>query len=576
MLKKFAKYYKPHMKLFLFDLFCAFLVSLCSIVYPILVKLITNNENLSEEVNLILYVGLGLFGIYLLKAILNFIIQYWGHKVGVLIQSDMRRDLFAKFEKLPYTYFDKNKTGTMMSRIVNDLMDISEMAHHAPEDIFLSIITMIGCFIAMGITVNFKLSLIVFAFIPFIVAFAAYRRRKMSKASKKTRVQVGIVNAEVENSLTGVRVTKAYGNEAYENKKFASSISGFQNARMSMYKQMGIFHSGMNFFVDILYLVSLVSGGLFYAFKVDGFSALDFATYLMFITILIDPIRKLINIFDQIQNGMTGFERFIEIMNEDEEDLNLNGINFTGLKEKIEFKDVKFSYENEETKVVLNNMSFIIEKGKTTALVGPTGGGKTTICNLLPRFYKQDQGEILFDGIDSSKFNLVTLRDKIGIVSQDVFLFSGTIRENIVYGNLSCSEEEMIEAAKKANIHQFIMSLEKGYDTDIGERGVRLSGGQKQRISIARAFLKNPEILILDEATSALDTVTEVLIQEAISRLSVGRTVLVVAHRLSTIKNADNIIVLTQNGIEESGTHEELLAKQGIYHSLYNAQFRIF
>ena len=388
----------------------------------------------------------------------------------------MRRDLFAKFEKLPYTYFDKNKTGTMMSRIVNDLMDISEMAHHAPEDIFLSIITMIGCFIAMGITVNFKLSLIVFAFIPFIVAFAAYRRRKMSKASKKTRVQVGIVNAEVENSLTGVRVTKAYGNEAYENKKFASSISGFQNARMSMYKQMGIFHSGMNFFVDILYLVSLVSGGLFYAFKIDGFSALDFATYLMFITILIDPIRKLINIFDQIQNGMTGFERFIEIMNEDEEDLNLNGINFTGLKEKIEFKDVKFSYENEETKVVLNDMSFIIEKGKTTALVGPTGGGKTTICNLLPRFYKQDQGEILFDGIDSSKFNLVTLRDKIGIVSQDVFLFSGTIRENIVYGNLSCSEEEMIEAAKKANIHQFIMSLEKGYDTDIGERGVRLSG----------------------------------------------------------------------------------------------------
>ena len=576
MLKKFAKYYKPHMKLFLFDLFCAFLVSLCSIVYPILVKLITNNENLSEEVNLILYVGLGLFGIYLLKAILNFIIQYWGHKVGVLIQSDMRRDLFAKFEKLPYTYFDKNKTGTMMSRIVNDLMDISEMAHHAPEDIFLSIITMIGCFIAMGITVNFKLSLIVFAFIPFIVAFAAYRRRKMSKASKKTRVQVGIVNAEVENSLTGVRVTKAYGNEAYENKKFASSISGFQNARMSMYKQMGIFHSGMNFFVDILYLVSLVSGGLFYAFKIDGFSALDFATYLMFITILIDPIRKLINIFDQIQNGMTGFERFIEIMNEDEEDLNLNGINFTGLKEKIEFKDVKFSYENEETKVVLNDMSFIIEKGKTTALVGPTGGGKTTICNLLPRFYKQDQGEILFDGIDSSKFNLVTLRDKIGIVSQDVFLFSGTIRENIVYGNLSCSEEEMIEAAKKANIHQFIMSLEKGYDTDIGERGVRLSGGQKQRISIARAFLKNPEILILDEATSALDTVTEVLIQEAISRLSVGRTVLVVAHRLSTIKNADNIIVLTQNGIEESGTHEELLAKQGIYHGLYNAQFRIF
>lgn len=576
MIKEFVKYYKPHMRLFLIDLFCALIVAICNLLYPYLAQRILDNTELSNEVMLVVYIGVALLGIYIIKALLNFVIQYWGHKVGVLIQKDMRRDLFSKFEKLPFTYFDNNKTGTMMSRIVNDLMDISEMAHHGPEDIFLSVVTLIGSFIMMCVTINYKLALVVFAVVPFIVCFAVYRRRKMSKASKNMRIEVGKINASIENSLSGVRVTKAYVNDEYEKEKFEGSLVDFQDARMKSYKQMGLFFSGMNFFTDFLYLLALITGGVFYAYSIDGFSHPEYTAYILYITMLINPIRTLTNIFDQIQNGMTGFERFQEIMKEEEENQNLDGLDFLGLKEKIEFKNIRFNYENEEQKEVLKDLSFVIEKGKTTALVGPSGGGKTTICHLLPRFYIQDEGEILFDGIDSSKFNLPSLRKRIGIVSQDVFLFTGSIRENIMYGNLLCSEEEMINAAKKANIHDFIMSLEHGYDTDIGERGVRLSGGQKQRISIARAFLKNPEILILDEATSALDTVTEVLIQDAISRLSKGRTVLVVAHRLSTIKNADNIIVITSDGIKESGKHQELLDKNGLYHNLYNAQFNIF
>lgn len=576
MLGKFIKYYKPHMRLFLFDLFCAFVVAIINLLYPYLAQKILNNEALGDNYMLIVYVGILLLVIYILKSIFNFIIQYWGHKVGVLIQSDMRRDLFYKFEKLPFSYFDKNKTGTLMSRIINDLMDISEMAHHAPEDVFLSIITLVGSFIMMVVTINYKLALIVFAVIPLIVIFASYRRRKMSRASKATRVEIGKINANVENAISGVRVTKAYVNDSYERERFNKSLKGFQGARMKMYKQMGLFFSGMNFFTDFLYLLALVTGGVFYAFKIDNFSHPEYTAYILYITMMINPIRTLTNIFDQIQNGMTGFERFQEVMNEKEENQNLDGLEFLGLKDNIEFKNVSFNYENKEEKEVLNNLNFVIEKGKTTALVGPSGGGKTTICHLIPRFYVQDQGEILFDGVDSSLFTLPSLRKKIGIVSQDVFLFSGTIKENIAYGNLEASDEEIIEAAKKANIHEFIMSLEHGYDADIGERGVRLSGGQKQRLSIARAFLKNPEILILDEATSALDTVTEVLIQEAIERLSEGRTVLVVAHRLSTIKNADKIIVISPNGIEEIGNHEELLNKKGIYHNLYNAQFNLF
>lgn len=576
MIKKFIKYYKPHMKLFLLDLLCAFIVAIINLIYPYLAQMILNDEQLNEKYMVILYIGILLLIVYVVKAFLNFIIQYWGHKVGVLIQSDMRRDLFSKFEKLPFSYFDNNKVGTLMSRIINDLMDISEMAHHAPEDVFLSLITLIGSFIMMVLTVNYKLALIVFLIVPLIVIYASYRKRKMSKASKNMRIEVGKINASVENSLSGIRVTKAYVNDEYEKNKFEKSLIGFQNARMKSYKQMGLFFSGMNFFTDFMYFLALITGGIFYAFSIDGFSHPQYIAYILYITMMISPIRTLTNIFDQIQNGMTGFERFQEIMDEKEENQNLNGIEFIGLKNKIEFKNVSFNYENNEEKEVLNNLNFVIEKGKTTALVGPSGGGKTTICHLIPRFYIQDSGNIYFDENDSSCFQLSSLRKKIGIVSQDVFLFSGTIKENIAYGNLNATDEEIIEASKKANIHEYIVSLEHGYDADIGERGVRLSGGQKQRISIARAFLKNPDILILDEATSALDTVTELLIQEAIERLSKGRTVLVVAHRLSTIKNADKIIVISQNGIEEIGNHNELINKKGQYYELYNAQFKLF
>lgn len=576
MIKKFIKYYKPHMKLFLLDLFCAFIVAIINLIYPFLAQMILNDEQLNENYMVILYIGILLLIVYVVKAFLNFIIQYWGHKVGVLIQSDMRRDLFSKFEKLPFSYYDNNKVGTLMSRIINDLMDISEMAHHAPEDVFLSLITLIGSFIMMVLTVNYKLALIVFLIVPLIVIYASYRKRKMSKASKNMRIEVGKINASVENSLSGIRVTKAYVNDNYEKNKFEKSLIGFQNTRMKSYKQMGLFFSGMNFFTDFMYFLALITGGVFYAFSIDGFSHPQYTAYILYITMMINPIRTLTNIFDQIQNGMTGFERFQEIMDEKEEYQNLDGVEFVGLKNKIEFKNVSFNYENKEEKEVLNNLNFVIEKGKTTALVGPSGGGKTTICHLIPRFYIQDSGNIYFDEIDSSCFQLSSLRKKIGIVSQDVFLFSGTIKENIAYGNLNATDEEIIEASKKANIHDYIVSLEHGYDADIGERGVRLSGGQKQRISIARAFLKNPDILILDEATSALDTVTELLIQEAIERLSKGRTVLVVAHRLSTIKNADKIIVISQNGIEEVGNHDELINKKGQYYELYNAQFKLF
>ncbi len=576
MIRDFAKFYKPHMKLFLIDLFCALLVAICNLVYPYMAQNIMSKYAPEAKVDIILWIGFGLLGIYILKAFLNFVVQYWGHKVGVLIQADMRNALFAKLQKLPISYYDNNKTGTILSRLINDLMDISEMAHHGPEDIFLSLITLIGAFIMMIITVDFSLAIVVFVTIPFIVAFAVYRRRKLSKASKAMRVETGLINASVENSISGVRVTKAYVNSDYEQRKFEYRSVQFQNARMKSYKQMGFFFSGMNFFTDFLYLLALLVGGIYLANGINGFSSPDYTAYILYITMLINPIRTLVNIFEQIQNGMTGYERFKEVMKECEEDENLEGLEFKGLNKQIEFKDVSFKYNNiEQQREVLSHMNFVIEKGKTTALVGPSGGGKTTICNLLPRFYIQESGEILFDDVDSSKFKLASLRKSIGIVSQDVFLFSGTIKENIIYGNLNATEEEMIDAAKKANIHDFIMTLEKGYDTDIGERGVRLSGGQKQRISIARAFLKNPEILILDEATSALDTITELLIQEAIARLSQGRTVLVVAHRLSTIKNADKIIVLDSTGILEQGTHEELLELNKNYASLYNAQFKL-
>lgn len=573
-LKYFFSFYRPHLKLFIFDLFCALIVALCNLFYPYIAKNIINVYVPEHNLNLI-YIWCGaLLGIYLLKMFLNYSIQYWGHIVGVRIQGDMRKAMFRKLEKLPYTFYDENKTGTIMSRIINDLMDIAELAHHGPEDLFLSVITFIGAFVMLT-TVNVYLALIVFAVIPLILIFAINRRKKQRKAYREMRIRTGEINANVESSIAGIRVAKAYTASKHEIRKFDESNQAFQQARADAYHQMGVFNSGMNFFTDFLYLLAIFAGGLFYYYgQIDSG---EFTMFILYITTLINPIRTFVTIFEQIQSGATGFERFVEIMHEPEEEEAENATVLNGIETGIEYRNVSFHYgkaEEEEARYVIQNFSLTIPKGKTVALVGPSGGGKTTICHLLPRFYEVDSGSIAIDGTDIREFTRESLRSHIGIVAQDVFLFAGTVKENIAYGNFSATDEEIVDAAKKANIHEFIMTLENGYDTYVGERGVKLSGGQKQRISIARAFLKNPEVLILDEATSALDNVTEMQIQEALDHLCTGRTTVVVAHRLSTVKKADEIVVITNDGIMEQGTHEELLAQDGIYAGLYRYQFR--
>ena len=579
MLKKFISYYKPHIRLFIIDMFCALLLATCNFVYPVVAQKITNDYSQSGNWKMILILCGVLLGIYIIKAILNFIIQYWGHIVGVRIQGDMRKDLFVQLQSLPFTYLDENKTGTIMSRIINDLMDVAELAHHGPEDIFISFVSLIGAFVMMIIFVDYRLSLIVFSIVPLIVWFAVVRRKKMRDSFKQMREKTGEINASVESSISGIRVSRAYAAKDYEIEKFQQANEDFKIARAGAYKQMGIFGSGMNFFTDFLYLVIILSSGLFLSagFIDNG----QFVAAILYITMIISPLRTLIAIFEQIQSGMTGFTRFQEIMNEEKEKECDNPIILSDIKENIVFENVSFKYksrdnalDDEDQTLVLDKLSFEVPIGTTLALVGPSGGGKTTICHLIPRFYEIIDGSIKIDNVDIRNYSLESLRNNIGIVAQDVFLFGGTVKENIAYGKLDATLDEIIDAAKKANIHEFIETLENGYDTYVGERGVKLSGGQKQRISIARAFLKNPPILILDEATSALDTISEMQIQQALDNLSVGRTTIVVAHRLSTVKNADRIMVVTKNGIEEVGTHEELLQNNGLYANLYQYQFK--
>ncbi|WP_238884211.1 ABC transporter ATP-binding protein [Clostridium sp. YIM B02551] len=570
MIKDFIKYYKPHKKLFIMDLFCAFLAAICDLFYPMITRGIINDYVPNKNLRLLVTWTIALLFIYILKLGLNYFVEYWGHVVGVRMQGDMRRDIFKHLQKLPFKYFDDNKTGVIMSRIINDLMDISELAHHGPEDLFLSIIMLIGSFIILC-TINVKLTLITFAFIPFLLIFAIKKRMKMANAFKETRVKIGEVNASLENSVSGIRVSRAFTNRAYEIEKFEEGNKAFESAREFAYKAMAEFFSGMNFIVDFLNLTVLSLGG-FFTFK-GYISVGDYVAYLLYIKMFMDPIKRLINFVEQLQSGMTGFERFKEIMEvSEEEDLN-NAIEIKDVKGQITFDNVSFKYDDEETHV-LKELSLNINQGQTVALVGPSGGGKTTLCHLVPRFYEVDEGDIFIDNINIKNINRDSLRKNIGLVQQDVFLFTGTIYENILYGNPDASEEEVIEAAKRANIHDFIMSLPDGYNTYIGEKGLKLSGGQKQRMSIARVFLKNPKILILDEATSALDNTTELIIQKSLEELAKGRTTLIVAHRLSTIKNADEIVVLTAEGIAEKGNHQELLSKNGIYTSLYSASLK--
>lgn len=564
MIKEFIKYYKPYKKLFVLDLLAAFTVALCDLVYPMITRSIMDNVVPNKDTRMLVVFAISLLFIFIIKAGLNYFMQYWGHVVGVRMQADMRSYVFTHLQKLPSSYFNNNKTGVIMSRIINDLMEISELAHHGPEDLFISIVMLFGSFfILLGI--NIELTLIVFAILPIILLYAITQRKRMNKAFKETRVKTGDVNATLENSIAGMKVTKSFCTQEEELEKFNKSNNIFKYARESAYKVMAQYFSGMFLFIDLLELVVLIVAGYFT--YMNRITLGDFAAYLLYVKMFIQPIRKLINFTEQYQNGMTGFERFMEIINEETEKEAKNPIELHGVKGNIEIENVSFTYEDENQ--VLDNLNLSIEAGKTIALVGPSGGGKTTLCNLIPRFFDFEEGSIKIDGINIKDVSLDSLRKNIGVVAQDVFLFTGTIRDNIVIGKTDATDEEIVEACKKAKIHDFIQTLPKGYDTYIGERGVKLSGGQKQRISIARIFLKNPPIMILDEATSALDNVTEYEIQKSLEELSKDRTNLVVAHRLSTIKNADEIVVLTEKGIEERGTHKELIEKGGVYSKLH-------
>lgn len=575
-IKRFVKFYKPHLLLFSLDMLAALLVAAADLFYPQITSNIINDYVPNRNLRLMLIWCAVLLVIYLIKAGLNYFMQYYGHIMGVRMQADIRTEMFKHLQRLPFSFFDENKTGTIMSRIINDLMDISELAHHGPEDLFLSLIMLIGSFVLLC-RISIPLTLIVFAAVPLIVLFAVLMRRRMSDAFRQTRVEVAEVNANVENSIAGIRVSRSYTCRDNEEEKFAKANERFVKARCRAYKVMGEFGSCMTLFTDVLYLIVLIGAGLFYFY--GKINSGDFVAYLLYINSFLNPLRRLIGFFEQYQNGMTGFKRYEELMAQKEEAEKEIVVEPEALKGEIEFHDVSFGYnvktENEADKhMVIDHMSLHIKPGHTVALVGPSGGGKTTLCHLIPRFYEVDSGSITIDGIDITDMSRMALRKNIGLVQQDVFLFTGTVRENIAYGRLDATEAEIIEAAKKANIHDYIMTLEDGYDTYVGERGVKLSGGQKQRISIARVFLKNPSILILDEATSALDNATEMLIQQSLEKLAEGRTSIVVAHRLSTVKNADEIIVLNEDGIAERGTHEQLLSKGGIYAGLYQYQFK--
>ena len=562
MIKKFISYYKPYKKLFILDLIVATIATICSLIYPMMIRVLINETIPNKEIKVIGIFAIILMLLYLIKAGCCYFMQYFGHLVGVGMQADMRRDMFNHLEELPNSYFDNNRTGDLMSRMINDLMEISELAHHGPEDLFISIVMFLGSFIILS-TINIPLTILVFAFVPFIVIFTLKKRKKMNDCFMETRVHTSNINSTLENSIAGIRISKAFVAHEYEKEKFNKGNNKFREVRKKAYKVMAEYFAGVNFGVDILDYVVLIAGGVFTYYGVINLG--DFLAYMLYVKLFTDPIKKLINFVEQYQNGMTGFKRFMEIMNVEKEKENPNAVEINNVEGNIEFENVSFSYENES---VLNDINLSIESGKMLALVGPSGGGKTTFCSLIPRFYDVDKGDIKIDGKSIYDIKLNSLRKNIGIVQQDVFLYTGTIKENIKYGNQNATDEEVIEAAKKANIHEFIMELKDGYDTYIGERGVKLSGGQKQRISIARVFLKNPPILILDEATSALDNVTEYLIQKSLEELCKNRTTIVVAHRLSTIKNADEIIVLTDKGIEERGSHIELIKKGGIYENL--------
>ena len=571
-LKRFISYYKPHLPMFILDMLCAVVVALANLFYPTVAKNIINGVSAgSITLDAVILSGVLLFVVYIVKAICQYIVAYYGHVVGVRMQADMRRDLFHKFEKLSFSYYDDHKTGDLMSRLTNDLFEISELAHHGPENVFLATLMLIGSFIILSAT-SIKLTLIMFAIGPFIVIFTALSRKSMRDAMRNSRVQTAVINSTLENSLTGVRETKSYAMEHHEIEKFGVANDLLKRYKSDAMRSFGRYDSVMQFLSDLLYLAIILAGGIF--FLNGEINEGEFASFLLFISMFLGPIQRFVSLFEQMQNGMTGFSRFTEILDLPEEE-DTGRVELGDIRGEIVFNDVSFGYTRDgEDKLVISGLNLTVPAGKTVALVGPSGGGKSTLCNLIPRFYNISRGSITLDGVDVRDITLSSLRRSIGTVSQNVFLFDGTARDNIAYGKSDATDEEIVAAARRANIHDYIMTLDKGYDTELGERGVKLSGGQRQRIAIARAFLKNPKLLILDEATSALDNFTEMQIQSALEELSQGRTTVVVAHRLSTVKNADKIVVIDHSGIVESGTHDELIQLDGEYKKLYEYQFK--
>lgn len=570
MIKQFISYYKPHKWLFLMDMVAATLIAGTDLIFPQITRTFINEILPNNDMERLVKVAVAMFVLYIFRFVIDYVVGFYGHLLGVRMEYDMRKDMFSHLQKLSFKYYDETKTGHIMSRLVNDLNEISELAHHGPEDIFISGLMLLGSF-GLLLTVNWKLTLIVFTVVPFLVTFAVFYNSKMRRTFRQMREKLSDINAGLEDSISGVRVVKSFTNEDYEEKKFDEGNNSFKHLRTRSVRQLGIFSGGINFFSNILNLITLAFGGYF--LYLGEINTGDLFAYIIYMGVIIQPVKRLANFVEQFQRGMAGFRRFSEVMAVAPDIVDAADAEvLKDVKGTVEFQDVAFSYGDREA--VLNSINLKVPEGQTIAIVGPSGVGKTTMCNLIPRFYEITSGGIYIDGKNIQQVTMESLRGNIGIVQQDVFLFSGSVYENILYGNLEATKEEVIEATKKANAYEFIMEMPNGFDTYIGERGVKLSGGQKQRLSIARMFLKNPPILILDEATSSLDNKSEAVIQESINELAKDRTTFIIAHRMATIRNAERIIVLTENGIEEDGTHSELMKKRGEYFKLYNSQFK--
>ncbi|WP_399627877.1 ABC transporter ATP-binding protein [Sporosarcina sp. SG10008] len=571
MLKRFFSYYKPYKKLFILDFSCAVIAALLELAFPLAVHRVVDDLLPSSNWTWILWGCVSLLGIYIISAALHYVVTYWGHKLGINIESDMRKDLFTHVQKLSFRFFDNNKTGHLVSRMTNDLMDIGEIAHHGPEDFFIALMTLTGAF-AIMFTINPELAVLTFIIVPLIISLSLYFSKKMSVAFSRFFTDIADFNARVENNVSGMRVVQAFSNEDHEIAQFNKNNVRFRDSKLIAYRVMAWNSSISYILMKIVTLFVLLCGTWFVINKNMTYG--EFLAFILLSNVFLGPIQQINGVIEMYPKGIAGFKRFTEMLDTEPDVADApDAMDVGHLEGNIKFQDVSFGYEGKDN--VLEHINLTIRAGETVALVGPSGAGKTTICSLLPRFYDIKEGSLLIDGIETRKMTLASLRAQIGIVQQDVFLFDGSIRENIAYGDLDASEEEIWEAAKRAQLEDIILSQSEGMDTMIGERGVKLSGGQKQRLSIARMFLKNPSILILDEATSALDTETEVAIQQALTELSIGRTTLVIAHRLATIKNADRIIVVTEEGITEQGSHQELLDLKGAYNRLHEAQFGV-